>query len=299
MSCLSEVRNPPASWKTGLVKGGAATDPDYAWTDLTYLLHKHHVSWRYYVGAGNQPDCSNGDAGCAPTPLTAQTPGMWNPLPFFDTVRNDHQVKNVQSVSEFYRAARDGTLPAVCWVIPRDGVSEHPANPVSAGQSYVTGLVNAVMQGPDWSSTAIFLTWDEWGGFYDHVVPPSVDGNGYGLRVPGIVISAYARQGFVDHQTLSPDAYLKFIEDDFMGGSRIDPRTDGRPDRRPDVREAAPQLGNLASDFDFSQPPRPPLFLPTQPETTLTDRSAGPAGIRHVKRQKGAGAPITFGGTMR
>src|SRR5450756_2906813 len=106
-------------------------------------------------------------------------------------------------------------------------------------RSYVTSLINAVMSGGDWSSTAIFLAWDDWGGFYDHVVPPNVDENGYGLRVPGIVISPYARHGFIDHQILSFDAYDKFIEDDFLNGQRLDPRTDGRPDPRLDVRENA------------------------------------------------------------
>jgi len=96
------------------------------------------------------------------------------------------------------------------------------------------------------------------------VAPPVVDANGYGLRVPGLVISPYARQGYVDHQVLSFDAYLKFIEDDFLGGARLDPRTDGRPDPRPDVREAASILGDLTADFDFSQPPRPPVVLPLQ-----------------------------------
>ena len=75
------------------------------------------------------------------------------------------------------------------------------------------------MQGPEWDSTAIFLAWDDWGGFYDHVVPPKVDQNGYGLRVPGLVINPYARPGYIDHQTLSFDAYAKLIEDDFLGGS--------------------------------------------------------------------------------
>jgi phospholipase C len=121
------------------------------------------------------------------------------------------------------------------------------------------------MKGPDWKSTAIFLAWDDWGGFYDHVVPPTVDQNGYGLRVPGLVISPYARRGYIDHQTLSFDAYVKFIEDDFLHGQRLDPRTDGRPDPRPDVRESAGILGDLAADFDFKQNPRPPLLLPQQP----------------------------------
>ncbi len=86
--------------------------------------------------------------------------------------------------------------------------------------------------------------------------------NGYGLRVPGIVISPYARRGFIDHQTLSHDAYVKFIEDDFLGGARIDPQTDGRPDRRPTVREDVSILGDLRKDFDFNQPPRAPEILP-------------------------------------
>jgi phospholipase C len=90
-----------------------------------------------------------------------------------------------------------------------------------------------------------------------------VDRNGYGLRVPGLVISPYARKGYVDHQTLSFDAYAKFIEDDFLGGQRLDPRSDGRPDPRPDVRETMPQLGDLRADFDFTQKPRPPVLLPT------------------------------------
>ena len=166
--------------------------------------------------------------------------------------------------------ARTGHLPAVSWVIPSGRDSEHPPARVSAGQSYVTRLVDSVMHGKDWRSTAIFLAWDDWGGFYDHVPPPHVDFNGYGLRVPGLVISPYARTGYVDHQSLSFDAYVKFIEDDFLGGQRLDPRTDGRPDGRPDVREDNPGLGNLAYDFDFSRRPRPPAPLPVHPHTTLT-----------------------------
>jgi hypothetical protein len=85
--------------------------------------------------------------------------------------------------------------------------------------------------------------------------------------VPAITISPYARQGYIDHQTLSSDAYLKFIDDDFLGGARLNPRTDGRPDPRPDVREDQPLLGNLVADFNFSQQPRAPVLLPTNPPT--------------------------------
>ena len=85
----------------------------------------------------------------------------------------------------------------------------------------------------------------------------------------GPVISPYARQAYVDHKTLSFDAYVEFIEDDFLGGHRLDPLTDGRPDPRPGVRESNPLLGDLRTDFDFSAPPRAPLILPEVPTTDL------------------------------
>jgi len=245
-------------------------EPVYAWTDLTYLMHRDNVSWGYYVVTGTEPDCENDAAlSCVPPHQSSKTPGIWNPLPYFDTVRHDGQLANIQSVSRFYTAAKSGTLPAVSWVVPSGRVSEHPSARISAGESYVTSLVNAVMRSPDWSSTAIFLAWDDWGGFYDHVVPPRVDENGYGFRVPAIVISPYAKQGYIDHQILSFDAYAKFIEDDFLRGQRLDPRTDGRPDPRPTVRETVPILGDLKRDFDFNQAPRAPVLLPVHPNTKL------------------------------
>jgi phospholipase C len=243
----------------------------YAWTDMTYLLHKAGVSWGYYVFKGSEPDCEDDNAmTCAPVQQGPQTPGIWNPLPSFTDVTQDGQTGNIQSLTNFFTAAAGGTLPAVSWIDPNGTVSEHPPALVSAGQTYVTGLINAIMHGPEWDSTAIFLSWDDWGGFYDHVLPPRIDGNGLGLRVPGIVISPYAKQGYIDHQTLSHDNYNKFIEDDFLGGARLNPATDGRPDPRPDVREASPYLGDLAADFDFFQPPRAPVILPVHP-------TAGPA----------------------
>jgi len=256
-SCQNALQNPG---QTGGRKGGAIP-PIYAWTDLTYLMHRDGVAWKYYVAEGTQPDCENNAATCAPQPQKVGTPEIWNPLPYFTTVRQDGQLGNIQTVDHFYADAKAGSLPAVSWVVPNGKVSEHPPALVSDGQAYVTNLINAVMAGPDWASTAIFLSWDDWGGFYDHVTPPAVDANGYGLRVPGIVISPYARRGFIDHQVLSFDAYVKFIEDDFLHGQRLDPKTDGRPDPRTSVRENAAQLGNLAADFDFTQAPLSPVIL--------------------------------------
>src|SRR5215469_4080378 len=240
----------------------------FAWTDITWLLHAHHVSWAYYVQKGSQPDCASSSAlTCAPVSQGATTPGIWNPLPLFVDVHQDHQLRNIQDLHSYFAAAKAGNLPSLSWITPSGSDSEHPPASVHQGQAYVTALVNAAMKSPDWNSTAIFLSWDDWGGFYDHVVPPRVDQNGYGLRVPALVISPYPRRGYVDHQVLSSDAYLKFIEDVFLNGARLNPKTDGRPDPRPGVREIAPNLGNLIKDFNFSQPPRKPLLLPTNPPT--------------------------------
>jgi phospholipase C len=263
-SCVNAPESPdfPPDFRPNVARMHRPGHPDYAWTDLTYLLHRGGVSWAYYVMSGDDPACARDLHRCAGVPRRDRTLGIWNPLPGFDTVKDDGQLGNVKDLREFYTAAKNGTLPSVVWIAPSLKYSEHPPATVSAGQAYVTGLIDAVMRSPEWDSTAIFLSWDDWGGFYDHVVPPTVDENGYGMRVPGLVISPYARKGFIDHQTLSHDAYVKFIEDDFLNGARIDPRTDGRPDPRPDVRENQKILGDLRADFDFSQPPRPPEILP-------------------------------------
>ena len=258
MSCVTSQTSPFGAH-------GVGVKAHFPWTDLTYLLHRHHVSWRYYIGIGREPDCYGGAMLCRPARQSPSTPNIWNPLRRFDTVREDGEFRNIQSLGSFYDAAAAGRLPNVAWIVPSQDVSEHPTALVTAGQSYVTRLINAIMRGPNWRSTAIFLTWDDWGGFYDHVVPPEVNGQSLGLRVPGLVISPYARKGYVDHQTLSFDAYLKFIEDDFLGGQRIDPATDGRADSRPYVVEDAAELGDLANDFNFTQNPRRPLILPLHP----------------------------------
>ena len=243
--------------------------PQYAWTDMTYLLHRFGVSWRYYQDPGFEADCNGGQNACRPVRQSATKGDIWNPLPDFTDVIQDRQLQDIEALRAFYGAAKRGRLAAVSWIAPNDVVSEHPPSLVSTGQTYVTGLINAIMQSPEWNSTAIFLAWDDWGGFYDQVVPPAVDQYGYGIRVPAILISPYARRGYIDHQTLSFDAFNKFIEDDFLDGQALNPRTDGRPDPRPDVRETKPLLGNLVEAFDFSQPPRAPLILPVCPATDL------------------------------
>jgi phospholipase C len=236
--------------------------PVWGWTDITYLLHEQDVSWAYYVG----DDTCLFDP-CPSDKTGRRTVAQQNPLPWFTTVRDNGQVGNVRGHSDYYAAAADGTLPSVSWVMPYSGAGEHPhsGEPIWKGMRHVTSIINAAMQGPDWDSTAIFLTWDDWGGFYDHVVPTRVDRNGYGIRVPGLLISPWAKAGTIDSQTLSFDAYLRLIEDLFLGGQRLDPRTMSRPDSRPTVREEVDVLGNLLREFDFSQDPNPPLVLDPTP----------------------------------
>ncbi len=235
--------------------------PLYAWTDITHLLHEAGVSWAYYAGGAI---CFEGRP-CEDEPASF----IQTPLPWFTTVRENRQLRNIQPHDAYFEAIEDGTLPTVSWVVPgRGGISEHPGTgaPITRGQAYVTGLINAIMRSDYWERTAIFLTWDDWGGFYDHVEPPRVDEAGYGIRVPALVISPWVRPGTIDHQTLSFDAYLRFIEDLYLDGQRLDPKTDGRPDSRPIVREEVKILGDLRTLFDFKQEPLPPLILPLRPE---------------------------------
>jgi phospholipase C len=250
--------NPMSCVGTDMPNNRTPANPrPFAWTDLTWLMHRFDVSWGYYLDHGaQQPGSSVG------------VPKIWNTLPGFTDVKQDHQEGNIQPLASFMAQARNGTLPQVSWVVPQPSDSEHPPALISTGQAYVTRIINAVMNSSDWKSSAIFLAWDDWGGFYDHVVPPNVDAEGYGIRVPGMVISPYARSGFIDHGTLSSDSYLKFIENDFLSKARIDPATDGRPDPRPDVREN--MAGNITKDFNFNQAPLPPVILDPCPATTLT-----------------------------
>jgi phospholipase C len=236
----------------------------FGWTDITYLLTRAGVSWKYYMGA----------LCLEPDPCPKRTVPAQNPLPSFTTVHEQKTMGNIQDHASYFRDAANGTLPQVSWIMPGPFGSEHPdtGEPLTTGQAYVTSVINAAMRGPDWPTTALFLTWDDWGGFYDHVVPPRVDQNGYGLRVPGLLISRWARPGMIDHQVLSFDAYLKFIEDVFLDGARLDPDTDGRPDPRPVVRENVKLLGDLRKEFDFTQDPLPRLVLDQHPPP-------GPASI--------------------
>jgi phospholipase C len=268
LNCVSDLDDP------GNEHSG---NPEYAWTDITYLLHQNGVSWNYYVAAGDEPDCEDGAMACAGQHQGFKKPGFWNVLPWFDDVIADDEVDNVQDTESFYTNIAAGHLAGVTWLIPSFDLSEHPTALVSHGQAYVTDIINKIMQSPFWSSTVIFLTWDDWGGFYDHVVPVPVDANGYGIRVPGIAISPWVKPGAIDKQVLSHDAYLKFIEDLFANGQQLDGGNGGRPDNRPTDREAVSELGDLLCEFDFTQTPNADLVqapCPSGVDTVFTDGGA-------------------------
>jgi phospholipase C len=263
-SCHSDLRNAGGIWADG---DSAVWTPrmgaprPYIWAPITWLLDRGGIDWAYYVGPGTciAPPCRD-DPGTVTAPVQ-------NPLPGFKAVVQDGKLGNIKDNTEFFDAAAQGTLPPVSWVMPTADRGEHPPDDIGDGQAWVTRLVDAVMQGDQdqWMHSAIFITWDDWGGFYDHAAPIRIDENGYGIRVPSIVISPWVDRDLdVDHQTLSFDAYLKLIEDRFLDGWRLNGFNHGWRDNRPTTREEEVP-GDLARIFDFAQEPIAPLILDPTP----------------------------------
>jgi len=238
--------------------------------EITELLQKDKVTWNYYVTSGSAID-AKGEA-IEPEATRENNPKkytLWNPLPAFPKVWNDpNQRVRMVDTDQFYTDAKSGNLPSVSWVCPFLGseLSDHPAfkGGMRKPMAYVTGLINAVMQGPNWNSTAIFVAWDDWGGYYDHVLPPFVDEYGFGIRVPGLVISPYAKQDFVDHTTYSFDSWLKIIEVRFG----VEPMT--HRDKWAD---------SMLNSFDFTQKPRAPVLL-----SATTEGSPYPQPLQDIQR---------------
>jgi phospholipase C len=197
------------------------------------LLTDASIPWAYYAAS--------------PVPL-GQAPRsgyIWSAYAAVRHIRNDPKVwrNHVFDVDQLVQDIEANRLPPVTWVTPRFALSEHPEYNFCHGENWTTEVVNAIMSSPMWADTAIFLTWDDWGGFYDHVPPPHVDRFGLGIRVPLLVISPYARSGHVDHRLGEFSSVLRFIEDNW-GLSQLTHR-----DRR---------ASNLSYNFDFHEEPRPP-----------------------------------------
>jgi phospholipase C len=172
------------------------------------------------------------------------------PLRMVRHVRYSAMWKNVVPDTEFVQDIEAGTLPAVSWLTPSFGLSDHPPVSICRGENWLVQQLNALGRSPYWDSTAVIVTWDDFGGFYDHVPPPHLDIYGLGPRVPMILISPYARRGAIDHDVMEFSSVLRFIERIF------DLPALAERDRRAD---------DMLSEFDFEQAPRDPLLL--QPRT--------------------------------
>jgi phospholipase C len=239
-------------------------DQPYLWTDITYLLHANGVSWKVYNdGVGIDPQSEPfGFAGVE---------HIWNVLPGFETVNEDGELSKAGLlISDYLKDASAGTLPAVSWILPAYQDSEHPQASIADGQTYTTNLINAVMQGPaaQWNSTAIFIVWDDIGGFYDHQPPGfNFDSLGLGMRVSSLIVSPLAKRGVIDHRLCSTDCYLTLIENTFLNGERISQA--GRPDPRAVYRDQQTAYGDLRDDFDLAAKPRRPMVLRAHPMTLL------------------------------
>jgi phospholipase C len=270
------------------------THDQWPWASLMMLFDTHDVSWKWYLGTGDEPDCQDaGRLDCAPQLQTTGVVSGHNSPPHYKWVRDqnaqdpNYLPQHNPMYDQFLVDLKQKTLPQVAWIIPSEVYSEHPPSRITTGMEFVTSLVNAVMQSSYWKDTAIFVTWDDWGGFYDHVVPPIVDYNqdgnftveGFGLRVPGLLISKWARKGMIDHQLLSFENYARLMEDLFANSARLDPAALGIPDSRPTIRDAltsatfidghSEPIGDLLAEFDFSTA-QPPLVLGDHIPTGLT-----------------------------
>jgi phospholipase C len=233
--------------------GGLCCKPEYNLTFPTIVseLNKSGVDWKYYSLLWNDSaQCQNMSS------EYGSVTGAWNVLPDFPDVQlSPSTCHRIQDASDLYNDLNTGNLPEVAWITPNVSVSDHPGkfNSLPRGQLYVTNIINKISENTTlWNSTAIFLTWDDFGGFADHVVPNQVDSQGYGFRVPLIVISPYVKQGIFYGRPFGVQedfsSFLSTIEYNFRLGNLTLRDGNDKP---------------LWYMFNFSQPPRAPLLLPT------------------------------------
>ncbi len=184
---------------------GKPTGEGIKFQSLAELLDSANVTWKYYRGENPKP------RGAHPKKFD-----LLNPLPGFKSfMKSKKLMTHLVSTTEYFRDLCEGTLPSVAWIVPTIKESEHPPEDIHVGMWYVTSCINALMKSPYWKNTVLVVTWDDYGGFYDHVAPPQVDKYGYGPRVPAIVISPFARAGFIDKTRYDFTSVLRFIEDRF------------------------------------------------------------------------------------
>ena len=224
---------------------GQAGDPSvpakgYAFDTIFDRLQAAGVDWKFYV---QNYDPSITFRNLTGDPQDSQT--IWVPLLNFNRFLDDPKLSSrIVDVSQYHEDLANGTLPAVAFIAP-SGASEHPPGDVAIGQVYGASQVMALMESSSWSSSLFVLLWDDWGGWYDHVLPPSVDANGYGMRVPALFMSPYASAGRIDSTTYDFTSVLRFIEDNWQ----LQPMT---------ARDAA--ANSVGTALDFTSTPRAPIL---------------------------------------
>ncbi len=208
-----------------------AVPPCFDFKTLADELQAKNITWRYYSAAPGELEFS------------------FNAMDSIKHIRNQPKLwANIRDDATFISDVTSGNLAQVTWLVNGQSLTEHPPESVCAGENWVTTQLNALMQSPYWANTAVFLTWDDFGGFYDHVPPPPVDLFGLGLRVPFLIISPFAKPGNISHTQYEFASVLKFIETRF-GLAALTAR-DGNAD-------------DLTDAFNFAQTPLKPLVLST------------------------------------
>ena len=227
-------------WVAAQSGGGSVPEAGYTFDTIFDRLQAAGVDWKFYVQNYDPTITFRNLTGA---PQDSQT--VWVPLLNFARYLDDPVLsKRIVDVSQYHADLAAGTLPAVAFIAP-SGASEHPPGDVSIGQVYGTSLITALMQSSSWPSSLFVLTWDDWGGWYDHVLPPQVDANGYGMRVPALFVSPYAPPGRIDSTTYDFTSILRFIEDNW----ELQPMT---------ARDAA--ANSVGTALDFSGAARQPIL---------------------------------------
>ena len=225
-------------------------------------LQEAGISWKFYV-QNYDPTITYRNLG---TSGNRASQVIWVPLLNFDRFIDDPVLSShIVDLSQYFIDLQNGTLPAVSYIIP-SGASEHPPSSLMSGQRFVKNILQELMRSNSWDSSAFLLTYDDWGGWYDHVVPIHVDEYGYGPRVPAILVSPYAKTGYIDHTVLDFTSILKFIEENW----NIAP-----------LAERDANASNFLSAFDFNQSPRLPIFLPLTRISAATPKK-DPSGVIYL-----------------
>jgi phospholipase C len=206
-------------------------------------LQEAGISWKFYI-QNYEPELTYRTVHLFPGNRAAQI--TWAPVLNMDRFLDDPELNSrIVNMEEYHSDLINGTLPHVAFMVP-SGPSEHPPSSLQSGQAFVKTLIQALMASDYWESSAFIWSYDDWGGWYDHVPPPQVDAYGYGFRVPALLVSAYAKRGHIDSTTLDYTSVLKFIADNW--------------DLEP-LSERDAQAESIISAFDFDQPPRRPAFV--------------------------------------